>query len=562
MAKPHPDLISSVGILRTQAEEALGWRPVLHALLIALAASAVYANTLHNAFHLDDFYRLVDNPGIRRVAPAWRHFLDPSTSSTDPWLVQYRPFLPLTLSLNYYLAGDSLPGYHLANLLFQIVASILVYFLVLELLRHWSVQRLAPDREEIVALVVAVLFAIHPVSGILVNYIAGRDLLLMQLFVTASLLAYMRMRRMGASVLRWIGVLGLFTLATLSKTNTVVVPLLILGFEWTLGKESFRSAPPWLRALPFALVIVGFFLFTRVALEFSDAENVFYRGRASRWEHPLTQAKLHLFHYLRNFIWPFPIRQLPYVEAARSLLDARVLAGLAFISATILAAWRLRATFPLLAFCILGYWTMMLIESSFLTLHHFAVDYRPYPSSVFLFLALVLLAERFLSPRVSGPLFVAFVIYFGAASIWLNRTWRTEESLWSHSVRHGGSEVAHLYLAMSIADRQDVRVENHLREAIRLRPGYIRARTELALLLAEGGRKAEGLYHIKTAVAMNPEDPSSYYGLSQVYSALGQHREAAAASAQASRLAPGNALYRAKALKDAQRASGEASTGA
>ncbi len=198
MAKPHPDLISSVGILRTQAEEALGWRPVLHALLIALAASAVYANTLHNAFHLDDFYRVVDNPGIRRVAPAWRHFLDPSTSSTDPWLVQYRPFLPLTLSLNYYLAGESLPGYHLANLLFQIVASILVYFLVLELLRHWSVQRLAPDREEIVALVVAVLFAIHPVSGILVNYIVGRDLLLMQLFVTASLLAYMRMRSNGS----------------------------------------------------------------------------------------------------------------------------------------------------------------------------------------------------------------------------------------------------------------------------------------------------------------------------------------------------------------------------
>ena len=42
----------------------------------------------------------------------------------------------------------------------------------------------------------ALLFAVHPVSGVPVNYLAGRDLLLMMLFLTASLLAYARMRRL------------------------------------------------------------------------------------------------------------------------------------------------------------------------------------------------------------------------------------------------------------------------------------------------------------------------------------------------------------------------------
>ena len=47
------------------------------------------------------------------------------------------------------------------------------------------------------------------------------------------------------------------------------------------------------------------------------------------------------------------------------------------------------------------------------------------------------------------------MVYLAAASVWLNGTWRTEESLWAHSVRHGGGEIAHLGMAMSIEDRSD-----------------------------------------------------------------------------------------------------------
>src|SRR5262245_36358928 len=105
---------------------------------IALVCLVVFRNALNNTFALDDYYRVVDNPGIQQFWPPWRHFLDPHTSSTLDRIVQYRPLLPLTLSIDVALGGNTVYAHHLGNLILQIVASLLAYVLALELLRHWS----------------------------------------------------------------------------------------------------------------------------------------------------------------------------------------------------------------------------------------------------------------------------------------------------------------------------------------------------------------------------------------------------------------------------------------
>src|ERR1051325_12243621 len=95
---------------RRHAGRVLGLRrPFSHVLFITAAAMLVYANTLQNAFHLDDFYRVIGNPGIHKLWPIWRHFVDPWTMSTLDRITQYRPLLPLSLSVHYAVAGDSLP---------------------------------------------------------------------------------------------------------------------------------------------------------------------------------------------------------------------------------------------------------------------------------------------------------------------------------------------------------------------------------------------------------------------------------------------------------------------
>ena len=520
------------------------------AIVIALAAVLVFHNSLHNTFALDDFYRVVDNPGIQQFWPPWRHFLDPRTSSTLDRLAQYRPLLPLTLSINYALTGNSAVGFHLGNLFAQIVASVLAFALCLELLRHWSARRWSDTQQLLIAGFAALLFAVHPVSGIAVNYISARDLLLMQCFFLAALLAYARMRRLGTTPLRWGVALALLALSLLAKTNLVVAPLLVLAFDLIVARDPVRSRGVWLRALTAGAVVIAFFVVTRVVLGFSDLEQV-VAGNGSALRYGATQAALQLFHYLPHFWWPFSIRQLPLVSSV-AFSDYRVWLGLGFIAATIVVAWRARRFAPLLAFCVFAYWILLLPESSILPFHHLAVDYRPYPGSVFLFLLVATLAVQTLGTRRGALALGVVTAYAGATSIALNRNWQSGTTLWSHSVAYGGDAVAHLNLALSLGDRNDMRVRQHLEEALRINPNYVLAHINLCLLQLDLGETRAGVERCEYAVRIEPNWSQSHYWLASAYRRTGRLNEAAAASARAAVLDKANVEYAYQAALDAE----------
>ncbi|MGH7470562.1 MAG: tetratricopeptide repeat protein [Longimicrobiales bacterium] len=533
---------------------------------IVLACLLVFRNTLHNTFALDDYYRVLDNPGVQEFWPPWRHFFEPRTMSTLDRITQYRPLLPLSLSIDYALAGNSVVVHHLGNLALQLVASLLVLFLALELLRHWSRISMTEQQRVMAAGFAALLFGVHPVSGMAVNYIAARDLLLMQVFFLAALLAYARMRRLGESNWRWTIIIGLIAASLLAKTNLVVAPLLFLAFDIALAGASLRDPRVWQRAATVSAVVFAFFLGTRVFLGFSDIAQVVAQGQALL-PYAATQAQLHLFHYLPHFWWPFPIRLLPAVEPA-VLNDYRTWLSLAFILSSLVLAWWLgripgrhaawksgkpvprRA--PLFAFCIVAYWILMVPESSVVPLHQAAADYRPYPSSVFLFLALCTLMVQLARTRTALWVLSGFALYTGVSSWALNRNWQSGEKLWTHSVQHGGDPVAHMNLAMSIPKRSDPRVKQHLEEALRFNPNYILAHINLCLLQVELRQSAEGLKRCEHAVKLQPDWAQSHHWLATAYRRAGRPFDAVHASEAAVRLDPDNVEYHYQAALDAQ----------
>ncbi|HSL69388.1 MAG TPA: hypothetical protein VK864_04060, partial [Longimicrobiales bacterium] len=521
------------------------------ALVIAVACLLTFGNALPNTFALDDFYRVVDNPGVERLWPPWRHFADPRTMSTLDRIVQYRPLLPLTLSINHAISGNSVVGYRLGNLLFQLIASLLAFALALEFVHHWLRRPLSLRAELIAASAPALLFAVHPVSGIGVNYISARDLLLMQCGLLGALLAYARLRRLGPTTLRWLVVLGLLALSLLAKTNLVVAPLLFLTFDLVVAGDSLRDRAVWLRAARSAAVVAGFFILTRIVLRFSDLQQV-VAGDVSMRSYALTQARLHLFHYLPHFWWPYSIRQLPLVHLS-SVTDYRAWLGIAFVLLTIGLALRARRTAPVISFCVLTYWILMIPESSVVPLHQLAADYRAYPSSFWLYLGGTLALVNAVRLRTATAVLVAFALYCGAVSTALNRTWRTGESLWLHSAQHGGDAVAHLNLAMSIADRSDPRVRRQLERALELSPNYVLAHINLCLIQLDAGESAAGLRRCEYAVQLEPDWAQSHYWLSSAYRRLGRIREAASASARAAELDAANVEYAYQAGLDAQR---------
>ena len=159
-------------------------------------------------------------------------------------------------------------------------------------------------------------------------------------------------------------------------------PAVIALFEALLRGGSLKTRAPWLKALPYAVVGAAVLFFAGVVLGFSDLQNIL--AGPSPAEYFLAQLQHHVFHYLRNFAWPFEMRMGAVDEAA---LWQSATGGLLLLASWVLA-WRWRRTRPLLVFCLLSYQGMLLLTSSVLPLHTQIVPYRVYPSSFFLYLGL------------------------------------------------------------------------------------------------------------------------------------------------------------------------------
>ncbi|NIQ00765.1 MAG: hypothetical protein GWM98_10515, partial [Nitrospinaceae bacterium] len=256
----------------------------------------------------------------------------------------------------------------------------------------------------------------------------------------------------------------------------------------------------------------------------------------------LTQAKLHLFHYGLNFLWPMGIMEGLRIEPAR-LSEPGPWLGLAFILSTLILAGWVRKTRPLIAFCILAYWALMAVTSSIFPpgptgATDYASDYRPYPASMFLYLAGATAAFTYFNRKWFGAGTVVLVAAFSSATLYLNTTWKTEESFWRRAIERDASHLAHVAYARTQKDRAVQ--EKHLRQALQLKPHYTLARINLGLNLIHQGRKRQGLAEVEKAVEGAPDIPQHQYMLAVAYTLTGRTESAFRAARAAARLDPKN----------------------
>lgn len=523
-------------------------------VVILLVGAAVFSNTLHNGMHLDDFPRIADNPENDQFWPPWRHFFDRETNALGDRVHIYRPLptLSLTFSKLYSdtLGMDPLAGYHLGNIATHLATSVLLFFFFRELLGRFGKPR--SDRLLDPAFISTLLFAVHPISGVPVNYLCARDLLLMLFFLVASLLVYTRMRRLGETRWRWAAVLALFALSLLSKKNGVALPALILFWEVVVEGRSMRSVSTWLRPAAFAVIVAALFAWIRFGLGVADEVSEI-GGTSTPWLYGLTMLELHFFYYLRNFLWPFVMRTLPDIPMAPGL-DWKVLIGGLFIFSTLVLAWRLKNRAPAACWTILAYWVLFAPTSSILPYRFIATDYRQYPSLAFLCLGLALAMDRIPMRHLSTTLFVTLTVYFSASTyLHTNPIWKTEFSLWHQSVQYGGDANAHMNYGLSVKEQDSNLAEKHFKIAIEKVPNHVYAHLNLGLLyLAHEDRFAEGLAYLQRSVELGPTVARPHAYLAMAYRKMGKEAEALAEILKAADLEPDNPELQYQAARDLQ----------
>src|SRR5215813_8333165 len=188
-------------------------------LLLCLALVAVcYANSIANAFILDDILIVAANERIRHVQPF--HFLFQPYWGDLNHLGIYRPLTIFSFSVEYSMWQLWTAGFRITNLLLHALNGWLVYLIVQGLLRS-----------PLAALASAAVYVIHPVQTEAVVSIVGRsELLAAALFFTAWL-AFRKGRTSWAALA--------YFLAALAKESAITFPAIVMldvAFEGGLSK--------------------------------------------------------------------------------------------------------------------------------------------------------------------------------------------------------------------------------------------------------------------------------------------------------------------------------------
>jgi len=203
---------------------------------ICLCILTLYASTLTHGFVWDDTSIIVQNPLLEKLGNIPRLFLseDTAVGSTG----YYRPVTYISLALDRAIWGANPAGFHLTNLLLHLLTALLFHGVAAALFGSART-----------AFIAALIFALHPIAGETVNFIAGgRNTLLSACFALLSLLMYIRKKHLFA--------LAAFSAAIFAKEFALLLPLVFLFHDSLLKREKIHFRGYLVYLLPIACYLL------------------------------------------------------------------------------------------------------------------------------------------------------------------------------------------------------------------------------------------------------------------------------------------------------------------
>jgi Flp pilus assembly protein TadD len=263
----------------------------------------VYVGTLSFEFVADDTAQILQNPAIR----SWRNL--PHVFGLSWWSMHagavppyYRPVPTIWFMAVYSLIGVKPMAWHLAAVVWHLVATGLVFYLA----RRWMADDFA-------AAIAALLFGVHPIHIECVAWATGANECMMTALCIGSVLAYLRFRDRTAQRWLWFAFsLLLYGLACLVKETSIVLPGLIAIYEWLL--EPRTAAALRLRRIATLLAT-----YTAVAIAYLAMRWSALHGSGSTpppipaWQMPLSWPEL-LWFYIHKLVWPTRLALFYHVQ--------------------------------------------------------------------------------------------------------------------------------------------------------------------------------------------------------------------------------------------------------
>lgn len=509
------------------ANRRLAWLACCGTLVLACVL-VFHDVTGHALVNFDDPMYLTENghvtPGLTTAGFAW--------AWTNKDTLQWQPLTWMGHQLVSEVAGMRPAAHLLANLLLHAVNAVLLY----------TVLRAMTGSNER-SLLVALLFAVHPVNVETVAWASQLKSTLSTMFFLLALFAYARgeQRRISASL----AANGALLLSLLAKPMMVSFPLVtaLVDFwplrRWPATRPTVQAWARWLGEKLPSVVLAG--AIAGVTALPWGAHPEMATVREPGWTR-LAAVPVNYVRYLGLIFWPTKLAVLyPENLAYRPWVLAAALGLLAAIS---VAAWRWRKTRPALGVG-WGWFVVTLFPvSGIVRLGPQGIaDRYLYVPAIGLFLAAVWLGcdlwagrSRFVRRVLPG----LAVVVLGLIAHRQVGYWRDSLTLWRHAAAVAApSGVEHVNLGNALLGAGHEReAEAEFAAAIALQPADPRPLVELAILAQRHGDLARAETLLRQALARAPADARILSNLGSVLDDKGEPVEARAMLAQAVRLRP------------------------
>ena len=481
-------------------------RDAFTALTLAVLAALCYVPALSGGFVWDDVI-FSEEPAIHAVSGLKSIWFSPADIRNEG---HYWPLVYTSFWLEHQLWGLWPAGHHAVNIVLHVLNCLLLWRL-LERLR-------VPG-----AVVIAAVFAVHPVHVESVAWIIERKDVLSALCYLSAVLVWVRFVEEPRPA-RYTLALLLFAGGLLSKSVVVTLPAALLVWHWwQYGRITWTDVT---RLAPLVAIAVGItaadlsYYTSREPLDlgYTLAERVLIAGRAL-WFYVgklLWPADLAVIHPLWEIdagnlrAWAYPVAAAALAAGlwlARRRIGRGPLAGVLYFAVTLA---------PVLGFVDYGYMQFSFVADRFQYLAGIGVLAVLIGGAAH---GLGRLPEEYRrGARWSGAVaVVALVVVLGALTWRQAGIYRDDVTLFSHVVAHNPqARDAHLNLGVALfkANRFDEGLEAG-RIALRQRPDSIKALTAVGRGLIAVGRPDEAEELLRRAVRLDPRDTRSRQNLAE-----------------------------------------------
>ncbi len=490
--------------------------------LFIYIALAVVMFAVYWQVHQFDFVNIDDNvyvtenihikSGISLDGLRWAF----STTYADFW----HPLTWISLMFDYQLYDLNAGGYHVTNLIFHILSTLLLF---------WLFSRMTGEIWK--SAFVAAFFALHPLHVESVAWVSERKDVLSAFFWMLTLCLYVFYTE-KQSAKRYLLVLFSFVLALLSKPMVITLPLIMMLLDyWPLKRFESQKGNGllWQIKEKWPLFVLSA-VFT--AITFVAQQKTYEADASFPLVSRLVSAPVTFVTYLFNTFWPHDLAAIyPFCYK----MPAGPFTG-AFVFILIVTAIVITTMKRSPYFFVGWFWYAITIAPVLGIIqvgNQAMADRYTYLSLIGISVGLawgapLLFPNEKMRKNILFPAAMIFLAFLTFLTWKQSGYWKNSKEICRHMLKvTDNNYVAHINLGSVLFDeRRYQEAIAHYNEVIRIRPNLILSYNKRGLAYARLGRYQQAFADLNKVILQKPDYADAYHSRATIRHELGQYQSA------------------------------------